>query len=483
MAPLFDSPLPFISKPRKQNLKIVILRENDLAEFTKTQKECVKGQIKQADFKAKPKSVLAVTDPETGFCNMIMLGVSQPVSRFDSCAVCEVVLKMFPNETFKTKSFSIITDYIRLDEDEIQNLYIGWGWGHYKFDFYKETKQDIAALVLPINLDKNRIEAMVNSVNTLRNLVNTPANDCGPEELESFTKELAETFGAKTSVILDKELLEQNFPMIYTVGQASPRRPRLIELNWGKEKDAKITLVGKGVCFDTGGLDIKPSAFMRYMKKDMGGAAHALNLAYLIMSLKLPVRLRVLIAAVENSISGEAFRPGDIMKSRKGLFVENTNTDAEGRLILADTLTYACENDPELIIDFATLTGSARAALGPDIPAMFSNNVDIAATLQKISFETEDPVWNMPLWSEYKKHNKSSAADLQNSAGIPGDLMFSALFLESFLTEGKNKKLPNWIHLDCYAWEQTGRAGRPVGAADTGMRAVFAYLEHIYSSK
>jgi leucyl aminopeptidase len=315
----------------------------------------------------------------------------------------------------------------------------------------------------------------VESVNGLRDLVNTPANDMGPEEIEAAVKVLAKEHEASVKVIKDQKILEKDFPLIFTVGKASPRLPRLIDMSWGNAKHPKVTLVGKGVAFDTGGLDLKPSAYMALMKKDMGGAAHVIALAKLIMDHKLPVRLRLLIPAVENSVAGEAFRPGDIIKSRKGPFVENTNTDAEGRLILADALTYASEGKPELIIDFATLTGSARAGLGPDIPAMFSNNDTIAGRLQALSEETEDPVWRMPLWQPYRAHIENATGDLLNSAGIPGDGIYSALFLETFVDEKTD-----WVHLDCFSWEQTGRAGRPKGAADTGLRTVFAYLQGRY---
>ncbi|MCD8494026.1 MAG: hypothetical protein LRY39_01130 [Alphaproteobacteria bacterium] len=228
------------------------------------------------------------------------------------------------------------------------------------------------------------------------------------------------------------------------------------------------------MAFDTGGLNLKGSQYMALMKKDMGGAAHALALAHLVMSLKLPVNLQLLIPAVENSVSGNAFRPGDVIKARNGLFVENTNTDAEGRLILADSLSYACEREPELIVDFATLTGSARAALGPDIPALFSNNEKTADSIRKTAFAESDPLWPMPLWDSYKKHIESSVADLLNSSGTPGDLPFSALFLKQFL---RPETKAEWVHIDCYAWEHTGRTGRPRGAADTGLRAYAPILK------
>jgi len=313
-------------------------------------------------------------------------------------------------------------------------------------------------------------------------LINIPANDMGPDEMEAAAKYIAEKGNATFKVIKGAKL-EKEFPLVHTVGKASPRSPRLIEFTWqrsgGKADAPKLTIVGKGVVFDTGGLDIKPSQYMRLMKKDMGGGAHALALAKMVMDLKLPVNLRVLVPCVENAVGGASFRPGDIITSRKGLTVENTNTDAEGRLILADALTYASEENPDLIIDFATLTGSARAALGPDIPAMFSNSDKVAQSLQSFSMKEDDPLWQMPLWAAYNKTIEPSDADLHNSASVPGDLIYSALFLQRFLVETK-KKAPDWIHLDLFAWDSSGRPGRAQGGTDMGLRALYNYLEERY---
>ncbi|MCK5373947.1 MAG: leucyl aminopeptidase family protein, partial [Alphaproteobacteria bacterium] len=341
-------------------------------------------------------------------------------------------------------------DGTKTKQDAIERLCIGWGWAAYKFDFYKKDDLDKApALALPKNVDKPRVKAFVQSVCLIRDLVNIPANDMGPDELEETTHFLCKTHSIKTlKVIKDKALLTKNFPMIYEVGKASTRRPRLLDFTWGNSKHPKLTLVGKGVCFDTGGLDIKPPRFMLTMKKDMGGAAHVLGLAHIIISLNLPVRLRVLIPAVENAISGEAYRPGDILKSRKGSTVEVGDTDAEGRLVLADALTYACEEEPELLIDFATLTGSARIALGHDLPAMFATHKQNAYTIQNESSEpeTDDALWNMPLWEPYKKDIKSPIADISSTGGKAGAIT-AALFLRHF-TELENKKTPEWIHMD-----------------------------------
>ena len=481
MANSFQSPLPFLTKPRKIHIDILPLTEKSLKTFTKDAAPHVIKQINNAGFTAKAQSTLTLLNAQ-GDVSAILMGLSTPISHYDSAYAYNTAKACLSSEALKSASFAFNGTF---DQKCLNKLHIGWGLASYKFDAYIEKPSgERPALVHDKKADKALVETTLNAIFTLKNLINTPANDCGPEDLERYIKTLAKARDAVVSVVKDDKLTEKNFPLIYTVGKASPRRPRLIELNWGRESAPKITLVGKGVAFDTGGLDIKPSQFMRHMKKDMGGAAHAINLAHMIMALNLPVRLKLLVAAVENAIDGNAFRPGDIIKSRKGVFVENTNTDAEGRLILADTLTYAAEGEPDLIIDYATLTGSARAALGPDIPGMFSNNESIARDLQRISFDCEDPVWNMPLYHDYKKHLNSSAADIVNSAGLPGDLIYSALFLESFLVEGKKSgKVPDWIHLDCYAWEQTGRPGRPAGAADTGLRAVYAFLNNKYGTK
>jgi len=301
----------------------------------------------------------------------------------------------------------------------------------------------------------------------------------GPDELEEQTNKLCEHHDIVLKTIKDKELIKQNFPMIFDVGKASTRRPRLLDFSWGVKKHPAVTLVGKGVCFDTGGLDIKPSQFMLTMKKDMGGSAHVLGLAHMIMSLNLPIRLRVLIPAVENSIDGNAYRPSDILQSRKGITVEVGNTDAEGRLVLADALALACEEPPELLIDFATLTGAARVAVGFELPALFSNNDDTAYAIQKQSSTNEvgDPVWNLPLWQPYRKELDSKVADISSTGGKAG-ASTAALFLQEFIDNDIE-----WIHMDVFAWEQKGKPGRPHGGADTGMRAIFAFLEDRYGKK
>jgi leucyl aminopeptidase len=311
---------------------------------------------------------------------------------------------------------------------------------------------------------------VVDAVYFVRDLVNTPSNDCGPAEIEQAARAIAEKFGASIRSIVGEKLLNENFPLVHAVGRASARVPRLIELLWGAPKNPKVALVGKGVCFDTGGLDIKSEAGMLLMKKDMGGAAHALALAQMIMDAKLPVRLRVVVPAVENAISGDSFRPGDVLASRKGLTVEVGNTDAEGRLILADALALADEDGPELIVDFATLTGSARVALGPDLPAVFTADDGLAAALARHGAAEADPCWRMPLWRPYQSMLDSKIADTNNVASGPfAGAITAALFLSRFVDKAKS-----WLHVDLFAWNPSAKPARPEGGEAQTIRALYA---------
>jgi len=461
-----QNPSAFTARKKKTHFEIVAIKAKIFKSWHQKQSAETQDLCNEIGFEGKAGQILVQREK-----NVIYAGASDKVKLFDFADVCSQISGFFDNKALKNISFEIKG----LSGADLDKAHIGWGWACYSFSLYKSKTQEKPTLVWAKGVSKNSVLSHVDSVNTLRDLVNMPANDMGPDEIEKEVRNLAKAHDASVKIIKDQKVLEKDFPLIHMVGKASPRLPRLIDMQWGSAKHPKITLVGKGVAFDTGGLDIKPSPYMRLMKKDMGGAAHTIALAKLIMDHKLPVRLRLIIPAVENAIAGEAFRPGDIAKSRKGLFVENTNTDAEGRLILADALTYACEDSPALIIDYATLTGSARAGLGPDIPALFSNNDKIASKIQKSSENAEDPVWAMPLWQPYRKHIENSVGDLVNSAGLPGDLIYSALFLESFVD-----KKTDWVHLDCFSWEHTGRPGRPKGAADTGLRAVFRYLESQY---
>ncbi len=356
---------------------------------------------------------------------------------------------------------------------------LGWLLGQYRFDRYKKEPSPKGPRILltdePARIDETLL--LAEATNLVRDLVNLPAQDLGPSELEAA----ASTVGKATSATLSATSganLEREYPMIHAVGRAaSPdRAPRLIELEWGDQRHPRIAIVGKGVCFDSGGLDIKPAAGMRLMKKDMGGAAHALALALLVMRSRLPVRLHLLIPAVENAISGNAFRPGDVIRSRKGLSVEIGNTDAEGRLILGDALTKAVEGEPELILDFATLTGAARVALGPDLPALFANDETLAEDLLAGGAAVGDPLWRMPLWKPYDEMFSSDIADIGNASDQPmAGAVTAALFLQKFVPEG----LP-WAHLDTFAWRSSGKPGRPKGGDALGVRAAWHMLRARY---
>lgn len=468
---IFNVPDCFITSRKGRAVSVIFVQQAAFKTWLAGQPRMVQTSIGQQGFDGQPEKGFVIRDAK-GAATAIVVGRQKTLSLYDAGFAVQFIQKNFTAAFINSATFALKN----VPGREAMTAALGWGLGCYQFNAYRKGLSALPRLVWPDDADRKRVKALLGAICTLKNMVNTPPNDMGPDALEKAVRDVAKTHTAQVKVIHDQALLTQNFPLIYAVGQGSDRRPRLIDLRWGKASHPKLTLIGKGVCFDTGGLNIKPGASMILMKKDMGGAAHALALARLVMDLKLPVRLRLLIPAVENSISGSAFRPSDIFTSRKGITVENTNTDAEGRLILADTLTYACEENPDLIIDFATLTGSARAGLGPDIPPVFSTNGELADKIKKISFDIEDPVWPMPLYAPYRKHNKSATADLHNSSGVPGDLMYSALFMQEFLTGN-----PDWMHFDTYAWEHTGRPGRPRGGADNGLRAAFALLESKYA--
>lgn len=472
--PYKNTPAPFIASSRKRKVILIPMRKKNLSAWTNKQDKLFKTRIAQSGFTAAAGSTLHLHDKD-GKLHSVAFGVSDPASYYDIAPAVKEIQSSLSEKTLKDTVFAL--DDTGMKTDELLCFCVGWGWSCYVFDLYKKNKHVQPALIWPKGVDKDKAEGMVQGVCLIRNLVNTPANDMGPKELTSAARALSKDYGAKISLIHDKDL-KKDFPLIYTVGDASERRPSLIDIKWGKETDPKVTLVGKGVCFDTGGLDLKPPRSMLQMKKDMGGAAHVLGLAAFIMKTGLPIRLRVLIPAVENAVSGGAFRPRDVIKSRLGHTVEIGDTDAEGRLILADALTYACEDKPELLIDFATLTGSARSALGYDLPACFSNNDKLADEIKKVSSEAEDQVWPMPLWRPYKKNMNSDIADINNVGTGLGDVIHAALFLDNFV-----KADIDWLHLDVFSWEISGRPGRTKGGADTGMRAVYALLEKRYGQK
>jgi len=349
--------------------------------------------------------------------------------------------------------------------------------GAYRFDRYKAKPRPVKAKLVPSSdVDIQRLAVIAEAVCQGRDLINTPANDLGPAEIEDAIRAVAQMFGARVSSVIGDDLLAQNYPMVHAVGRASTRAPRLIDMVWGDESHPKITLVGKGVAFDTGGLNIKPDNSMLLMKKDMGGAAVALAIARMVMASGLKVRLRLIVAAVENAISGSAFRPGDVLPSRKGITVEIGNTDAEGRLILGDALALADEEAPELVLDFATLTGAARVALGPDLPPFYTDDDALADALIRAGGAVNDPVWRMPLWKPYAKMLESKIADINHisSGGFAGSVT-AALFLSRFVEKAKA-----WAHFDVFCWVPTAKNGRPEGGDPQAARLVFEMLEQRY---
>ena len=353
---------------------------------------------------------------------------------------------------------------------------LAFALGSYRFSRYRKTDVADVNLVPPDSIDIAAIAAMADAVTLARDLINTPSNDMGPAELAQAAQDLAQRFGADFSCIIGDELISGNFPLIHAVGMASARPPRLIDFRWGDPAHPRVTLVGKGVCFDTGGLDLKPSAGMLIMKMDMGGAANVLALAMMVMGAKLRVRLRVLIPAVENAVAGNAFRPLDVFPSRKGLHVEIGNTDAEGRLILADALALADEEKPDLLIDLGTLTGAARVALGPDLPPFYTNDETLAGEVARCAQEENDPLWRLPLWPPYDSWLDSKVANVNNAAsGSFAGSITCALFLQRFVEHAKS-----WLHVDIYGWTPSARPARPEGGECQAARAIFKLLGERY---
>ena len=360
------------------------------------------------------------------------------------------------------------------DTDARHALQLGWGLGAYRFGRYKAPSRAPARLVFDADAETHDVLAACLRV---RDLVNTPTEHMGPQDLESVVREFGQAHGARVAVVEGEALLEANFPAIHAVGRASHRAPRLIELHWGDDAHPHVALVGKGVCFDSGGLDIKTAAGMRNMKKDMGGAAHAIALAELVMARRLPVRLSLLVPAVENAIGPNSYRPGEVIATRKGVSVEIDNTDAEGRVVLCDALTYAGELQPDLLLDFATLTGAARIALGPDLPALYANDDALANDWLAAGERVRDPLWRMPLWPPYLRYLTSNIADIANGSGTPmAGSITAALYLQRFVPKDQA-----WAHLDVYSWNDSDRPGHPAGGEAQGLRAVYAMLKSRFS--
>ncbi|WP_340315250.1 leucyl aminopeptidase family protein [Rhizorhabdus argentea] len=434
------------------------LAAEDCSTWLKAQPTQIRTLAAAGQFKAKPGELLILPGRKDGEWSAVF-GAAKKPGPWDIAAVVQ----------------KLPAGRYRLEGEAPVESALGWLLAQHRFDRYLEKPEPVRARVL-LTKDAAGIAstvALAEAVALVRDLVDTPAADMGPAELAAAAEAIAKEYDAAFR-LTQGDRLEQDYPMIAAVGRAATRdrTPRLIELEWGNPKHPRIAIVGKGVCFDSGGLDIKPSSAMLNMKKDMGGAAHALALARLVMGARLPIRLHLLIPAVENAVSADAFRPGDILRSRKGISVEIGNTDAEGRLVLGDALTRAAEDKPLMILDFATLTGAARTALGPDLPALFANDETLATDIAFAAQQVSDPVWRLPLWADYAEMLKSTTADINNAGegGMAGAIT-AALFLERFVPQG----MP-WAHFDTFAWRPTAKPGRPKGGDALGMRAAFAML-------
>jgi leucyl aminopeptidase len=440
-------------------IPITVLTTEQLAKWSDAQTETTRTWLKNTGFIAKPESFNLIPDT-LGNIARICVGASA----LNNYWVLGNLATALPPGVYYLDNADVSAQ---------QQAAIAWGLGAYQFTKYKPANKTVAKLMLSDKANIEFIEQMVQSIYWIRNLINTPTEDMGPAQLAEEAFSLTSKFSATVTQIIGDDLLTQNYPAIHAVGRAGHQEPRLIDIRWGDPSAPKITLVGKGVCFDTGGLDIKPASGMALMKKDMGGAAHVLGLGRLIMALKLPVRLRILIPAVINAISGNAYLPGAVIPSRKGLTIEIGNTDAEGRVILADALTEAASENPQLIIDMATLTGAAKVALGPDLPALFTDDDQLANDLLKHAQREDDLLWRMPLFAPYRKMIDSPIAHINNNSNCTmGGAITAALFLKEFVTP----TVP-WMHIDMMAWNIANRPGHPEGAEAVAIRALWAFLK------
>jgi len=455
-------PLPFRPRPASATRPILLLTKSELPRWLKSANATLKRWVQANGFVAKPGEI-CVLPGRDGTASRVLVGVSGSQGPEDFWQLASLPLRL-PEGSYRLEN--------EPEAGPATRIAIAWGVGSYVFDRYRKAPRPPAQLVWPRHADRAAVERTCRASDLTRDLVNTPAEDMGPPDLAAAAERLARELRMESNIIVGDALLKKGFPLVHAVGRASARPPRLIELRWGRPDHPKLAILGKGVCFDTGGLDLKNDAGMKLMKKDMGGAAHALGLTRMVVEAKLPVRLRVLVPAVENSVSGNSVRPLDVIRSRKGLTVEIGNTDAEGRLILADALTAASEEKPELIIDFATLTGAARVALGPDLPSLFCNDDAFANELLRCAESEADPFWRMPLWKPYRATLDSRVADLNNISGGPfAGAVTAALFMQEFVGPG----IP-WAHFDIYAWSPATRPGRPEGGETQTLRAVFAAL-------
>ncbi|MBN8185328.1 leucyl aminopeptidase family protein [Salipiger thiooxidans] len=458
--------MPFrFADPQADALPLHLVESATLADWLATQPETVSAWVEANGFTGAIGEAL-ILPGEAGKPSAALAGYGTAKARRRSRFALAAAAPRLGARTYRIAS--------GLPPEAAAEEALGWLLAAYRFTRYAGSEAPAPALIAPEGVDAARIEILAEAEALTRDLVNTPASDMGPQELEEAARALASEFGAGIEVT-SGAALEENFPMIHAVGRASPRAPRLIDLRWGSEGPA-ITLVGKGVCFDTGGLNIKPGSSMGLMKKDMGGAANVLGLARAIMALGLKMRLRVLIPAVENAVSGDAFRPQDILTSRKGLTVEINNTDAEGRLVLADALALADEEPPELIVSMATLTGAARVAVGPDLAPFYTDDEPLAAALSLAGTDAADPLWRMPFWEPYEAKIEPGIADLDNApaGGMAGSIT-AALFLRRFVTE-----TPRYVHFDIYAWNPAPAPARPKGGVGQGPRAILGALSQVF---
>lgn len=452
--------LSFEQNPNATPIELVA--KSDFEQWLAQQTEKVQNLVSRAEFKASANRFVEITD-DSGHLERVVAGIGNEPSHKSLGALPNAL----PHGAYTLDN---------PPETDVYEMALGWGLGAYRFTTYRPNDEH-QPRVLHLDSTHRHVQDEVETIGLVRDLINTPASDMLPHHLEAEVRRVATRHEADLNVVLDKALLKEGYRTIYTVGQASASEPRLMDLTWGKPDDPKLTILGKGVCFDSGGLDLKTAAGMRSMKKDMGGAATALGLADLVMRRELPVRLRLLIPAVENAVAGNAYRPGDVIRTYKGLTVEIGNTDAEGRLILCDALALASEEEPELMVDFATLTGAARSAVGTEISAMFSNDDEVASGIEKAANQLDDPVCRLPLYKGYRPGLRSPVADLCNIANFSeGGAITAALFLEAFVEKTR------WVHYDINAFNSKSRPAHPIGGEAMGLRATYRYIEQSFNN-
>lgn len=455
-----------IAAPRNTHIAIQVLTPDALERASAD----IQNAARLTGFKARPGEIrMSGKNADS----IILAGQPLDTSCFDWSSIAEGVQKSFGAEALKDISFSL--HYHEAGHKVSLQAALGWGLGNFNHVTYKTDDEEFepAALVVEDMALRDKAEAMLTGIILTRDLIHIPANSLSPDDLAGVAEDLGKLHKAKVKITRDKDLLKENLPMTYAVGESSHRRPCFVDLRWGDKTHPKLTLVGKGITFDTGGLNIKPAEAMKRMKKDMGGAAHALGLAAMIMAMRLSVQLRVLLPCAENAISSHAFRQQDVFTARNGKTIEIGHTDAEGRLVLSDALVAACEEEPDLLIDFATLTGAARVALGYEVPALFAASQDTGRAIQDLSMQVDDPVWMLPLWHGYRPEMASHIADINSIGSGRAGAIYGALFLNEFVTKGTD-----WVHLDVYAWSNDNKPGRARGGCDYGLRATMAYIEN-----